>query len=410
MTEQSLTLQTLREAVQDAAALRWRARLQPAGGPGDKVFPPTYEGGTYATESRVVDGKRVPCVLLDSVQSQANRMEMALLEAHREDRIHVPLVEVRFAGGLQEVGTITSLEAPHRLADAILRDSRLGDKRFRDTAEGKVLDTATLANCTALFGLCPTALVFGLWDSTGPRGGLGTKFQRTVVGEIVGVDVEGGVRPSSRIDPLGIQLNAGPLYETADGDWTLDPAGARQDRNKAVKVGKDGKPSEANHGNVTPSLKNEKGQPHHGGVTLGHALQTVVVSLPALRRLRFPLVEADAGRQAAVDLAARTALAALATCAATLSVGKGCDLRSRCLLVPEPGGTAWEIVGSGGQVSPFRLSAEGACKLVRAAVEAATAVGLPWRQAPLVLTPSPGLAALVRKSRDLAMQSSAEQG
>jgi CRISPR-associated protein Csb1 len=419
-----LTLEILQRAVKEGAALRWRARLQPAGGQGDKVFPPTYEGGEYALESRVIDGRRVPCVLLDSVQSQANRMEAALLEAHRTGSIHVPLVEVRFEGDLAEVGVITSLDAPHRLADAILRDSRFEGKRFRETDAGKVLDHASLANCAPLFGICPTALVFGLWDSTGPLGGLGTKFQRAVVGELVGVDIEKGCRPSSRIDPLGIQKNAGPIFRTPQGDLTLDPKEALQVEGKPVlfarkstegkstdvayteKTGAlpdEGRPSKANHGNVTPSLKNEQKQPHHGGVTLDHALHTVVVSLPALRRLRFPL---DGG--VSPDLEARTALAALAVCAATLSVARGCDLRSRCLLVPEPLGAGWELVGADGALTPFTLSADAACALLNSAVAAAIAAKLPWRQEPLILKPSSGLTDLVRKSRELTRQGAAE--
>jgi CRISPR-associated protein Csb1 len=48
-----LTLEGVRSALAgSAAAFRLRLRLEPAGGPGDKVFPPTYEGGRYATEER----------------------------------------------------------------------------------------------------------------------------------------------------------------------------------------------------------------------------------------------------------------------------------------------------------------------------------------------------------------------
>jgi len=77
-----LTLDVVEEAVTGkAAAFRRIVRLQPAGGPGAKVFPPTYEGGKYVTEKRRINGEIVDCVLLDSVQSQANRMELALKEA-----------------------------------------------------------------------------------------------------------------------------------------------------------------------------------------------------------------------------------------------------------------------------------------------------------------------------------------
>jgi CRISPR-associated protein Csb1 len=119
MPEQ-LTLERLRDAVAGtAAAFRCRRTLQPAGGPGDKVFRPTYAGGVYAVEERRTrrqDGTEevVPCVLLDSVQSQANRMEEALQEAADEGRIRIPVIEVRFpdAEFLQPVGRITSLQVP----------------------------------------------------------------------------------------------------------------------------------------------------------------------------------------------------------------------------------------------------------------------------------------------------------
>jgi hypothetical protein len=92
-----MTMEGLRKAVKDTAiAVRCVNDLDPAGGPGDKVFPPTYEGAVYARETRVIDGERLPCVLLDSVQSQANRLEMALLSWHREcpeDSKPFPLVQ-----------------------------------------------------------------------------------------------------------------------------------------------------------------------------------------------------------------------------------------------------------------------------------------------------------------------------
>lgn len=67
---ENLALATLRGAVAgQAAAFRCRRRLQPAGGVGDKVFPPTFAGAVYAIEQRRVSGRDAPvsCVLLDSV-------------------------------------------------------------------------------------------------------------------------------------------------------------------------------------------------------------------------------------------------------------------------------------------------------------------------------------------------------
>lgn len=395
----SLTLADLEKAVQTGAALRRRAVLLPAGGDGEKVFPATYEGGTYATEERVVDGQRVPCVLLDSVASQANRMELALLEAELASAISIPVVEVDFGRvGLAEVGSITALEAPHRIADAILRDSLHEGQRFRDSAIGKAFTNASARNATALFQYCPTALVFGMWDSTGPKGGLGTKIQRAVRSEIVGVGSVAGTRTSSRLDPLQIQLGAGPLFQQGNG-WTLDEAVAdRDDKGRTVKLGKEGKPSEANHGNVKPSLEAGK-----GGVTVSHALQITVLSLPALRRLQFPV---NGELTIPMNEAARTVLAALSLCGAVLSIEQGCDLRSRCHLVPDPEHPAqWEVLDGEGKATAFRLNGSEARALLKESIAKAEAAGLPWAHGRTTLVPSPQMAALVQRSRDLAMQS-----
>ena len=112
----TIDLSTLREAVAGtAAAFRCVTDYQLTGGPGDKVFPPTYEGGKYATEERIdLDtGEMRPCVLPDSVQSQANRMELALLESHRAGRVRLPMVVTRFdQEELIKKFTVTGLEAP----------------------------------------------------------------------------------------------------------------------------------------------------------------------------------------------------------------------------------------------------------------------------------------------------------
>jgi CRISPR-associated protein Csb1 len=81
----------------NAAAFRQITHLMPAGGPASKVFPPTHSGGVYAWEKRRVSKDKVVCtVLLDSVQSQANRMELALLDAYHTKKLMIPLVQIDF--------------------------------------------------------------------------------------------------------------------------------------------------------------------------------------------------------------------------------------------------------------------------------------------------------------------------
>lgn len=396
-----LDLATLQKAVQgSAAAFRCVTDYQPAGGPGDKVFPPTYEGGRYATEERIdpETGDVRQCVLLDSVQSQANRMELALLEAHRQQLVKLPLVVTRFdQEPLLKKFTVTSLEAPHRVADALFRDSLCDGVIFRKSDKGRLLDTAEVRNATGLFGLCPTALVFGLWDSTGPRGGLGAKFQRAMVSEIVGYDAVGGRKTSSRVDPAQILLGAGPIYlrkqdSSTAPSWTLD------DKAGAKKLGKDGKPSEANHGNVTPGIVD-------GGFTISKGVQTTVLSLSALRRLRFPL-NGSSGSAPEVDAVAHTTLAALGLAAATLAQGDG-DLRSRCQLFPQQA-PVWTLLDRPGEEpADYELNAENALTLLNEAIAEAQAAGLPW-EGEIPLTPSDELVELVRRSQELASETGAE--
>ena len=404
-----LNLDYVKEALAgNAAAFRCVTEHQPVGGPGDKVFPPTYEGGAYATELRNINGEEVNCVLLDSVQSQANRMELALLEEWTSGRASLPVITADFTGAdLPKPFRITSLEAPHRAVDALLRDCELDGKMFRQSDTGKRLDTVDVRNATALFELCPTALIFGMWDSTGPRGGLGVKFQRTLVSEIVGFHAQQGKRTSSRLDPAQILSSAGPLYMTRDNNWTLDADEAVKERGNPVRYnrggtsGTPGNPSKANHGNVTPTIAD-------GGFTISKAVQTTVLSLPALRRLRFPISEGGADPQ--VDLAARTALAALALFAAALVREQGADLRSRCLLYPIAP-AVWELLARPGEEPrKFDFPGERARSVYQQAVDEARDAGLPWLEQELVLKPSRQLLALVRQSQVLAAEVTADSG
>src|SRR5206468_3882456 len=169
-----------------------------------------------------------------------------------------------------------------------------------------------------------------------------------IVSEIVGVDAVFGVRTASRLDPLAIEK--GEIYEGPEGDWVVHKDEARKETVTVREDGEDkeveepvvfkrkaadkGRPSEINHSNVPPDYARydwpgqeqtlnvpdplrpgenvRKGNIKVGGVTMDHAEQTTVLSLAALRRLRFP-VGGEISTEA--DHAARTVLAALALAA-----------------------------------------------------------------------------------------------
>jgi CRISPR-associated protein Csb1 len=382
----------IHDLVQHSTALRARTVLAPAGGDGDKIFPPTYEGGKYATEVRRIAGEEVACVLVDSVQSQANRFEAALQDAIERGRLRIPHIVVRFPDEVaQELGPVTSLTAPHRCYDAILRDSQLAEIPFPQSEVGSALATARPANATALYCYCPTVLVFGGWDSTGARGGMGAKFTRAVSSEIVGIGATGGVRTSSRIDPLGIRSEVAVYIEGDDRTaWRI-----ASDGDKGAK-----RPSEIVHGNIPPTIL-EAG----GGVTVDRVEQTWVLSLPALRRYRFPVNDAYEDER---DIAARSTLVALALVARALSRQDGLFLRSRCQLIRVPGGSALEAIAPDGSTQELEDPIpERAIEVLEQVVDAAAGHGLEWKTAPVELEAQERLVELVRRSFELAPKSGA---
>ena len=396
-----LTIERLTDAVAGGAvALRSIMRLQPADGPGGKVFPPTFNVAAtaenkYAIEERQVGDQVVTTVLLDSVASQANRAELALLGGWEAKDLEFPVPYVDFTGepDLADLGRITVLEAPHRFADAIFRDSLLGGTLFRLSDIGQKITEARPGNATDMFRYAPTALLFGQWDSTGPKGGLGSKFQRAYVSEIVGLDAKIGRKVGSRIDPLQIERDAAVVYEHADPQqrWTLDAAEAAQEKGKPKLAGADGRPSEINHGNIPPLIDAQA-----GGVTISEARQTAVLSLAALRRLRF------AGESRDAEVAARTAVAALGVAAIAFGYEADHDLRSRCLLIPQHSPVV-EMVGRDGE-SPEEIGVdrESAAQLLSEAAAHAARSGIAWEKAEIALTPAPKLVELLRRSREVS--------
>jgi CRISPR-associated protein Csb1 len=248
-----------------------------------------------------------------------------------------------------------------------------------------------------------------MWDSHGARGGLGEKFQRALVSEIIGIGAtvtEDNRRPASRVDPLLVVAGESlPIKENPDGTWSPVDKGTGDSRLSNVGLG-----------NVTPSLKvppnkrkDYESEYNHGGVTVQFARQITVLSLPALRRLRFPVANVSAEEQAKANVEARTTLAALGLAAVARQWSAGFSLRSRCDLVPR-GGLVLNLL-TAGHSDPFTLSIEEASTLVYDASDAARRCGLPWptgaseaqwENGRLNLTPMKELAEAVTKSRKLA--------
>jgi len=414
-----MDISALSRMVSEDAALRRRQTLQPLEGKGGKIFPPTYPGEgrnappRHVYERRRLNGADVWCVLVDSVQSQANRLEECLLVGIA-DGVPIPYVAVDFSGvrpPLEGIKQITSLDAPHRVYDAILRDSLLGDEPFMKSVAGQRLAKAKAEDASALLEISPTALLFGAWHSTGEGGGLGAKFARCLISEIVAIDAPvedfvvnqrtgetevrtSGRRPGSRIDPAGI-LREVKIYRSADNesDWTPYEEKAAKDKSgKAIlypaKKGQPGRPAVINHGNVKPSL-----QPL--GITCDYLEHSFVLSFAGLRRLRFGGGEKDA--------AGRTLIAALGLVALAEQDARGYALRSRCDLVCD-GRADLELVHPDGATEAKALDRNTARELYAAAFKAARGAGFNLSAEPLVLMPQDKLVEIVRQSQKLALE------
>lgn len=394
----------LEDLAKNASAIRRILRLLPIGGDGSYVAPPTYLDGknnaVHVFETRRIGGKDTPCVLLDSVQSQANRLEEALDEA---PDIRLPSVYVDFTDdeAVDDLGRVSSLKAPHRIFDAIIRDSTLDGVDFPASSVGEQVNSATPQNATALLQYSPTTLVFGGWNSTGDKGGSGRKFQRCIVSEIIGVDVptrsytdrnqqevvvSKSRKPASRIDPLAIEKVEIYKSKTHRSDWRMEKFDG-SDKSK---------PSDVNHGNIAPSIIDH-------GVTMDYAIQTTTITLAGLRRLSFP----DSGHAQSDErnAAAWTVLASLALCAITKQAASGYSLRSRCdLYCPDSKLNEFEIIQNDGQVRTEQITDADAVALFNAAVENAKNAGLPWDDEPKRLVPQAKLVDLVKKSRAKKLQ------
>ncbi len=388
--------------VDNASAIRRIRKLQPVGGQGDYISPPTYldnEKPTHVFETRRINNNNITCVLLDSVQSQANRFEEALLAGISSDEFQIPNVMVDFQKtSVPDIGVISTLSAPHRIFDAILRDSELNGESFLDSEIGKAVENSNSTNATDLFRYSPTTLIFGGWNSTGKRGGNGNKFQRCIVSEIIGVNVPvqrfndtsgieqiipSGKKSSSRLDPLEIEKMDIFRPKTIKSDWSLS-----KDEYYNTKT----KPSEVNHGNIPPMIVEQ-------GVTMDYAKQVTTITLAGLRRLHFP--NCDNNEEKERNVSAWMTLTSIALCAITQQDKMGYSLRSRCDLCQEKNNIGFEVIYSDGDIKEIEITHSDAKSLLKGSVSLAKEKGLEWESQPVKLTPKEKIVDLIVKSRNI---------
>lgn len=197
-----------------------RAPLRPILG---STFQPTgFPDLGAATFTRFVGAERVPSVLVESVQSMANRLESVAWDEATDE----PVAEVRglpyvrvVRSGSGEFLTSSRLEA-HRLASPYVHMSTLdGQAMFGEigTRLKLVKDTPhdRRAMARAVAGLDPFCLVHGVFFSHKDWWGQ-PKFPRAVSGVIEAHDVERAISGGRKSDRVRLGLD-GDKGATAEG-------------------------------------------------------------------------------------------------------------------------------------------------------------------------------------------------
>ncbi len=330
-------------------------RLRPAGGMHTAVAPAKYLQGTgssaksvYVYERRFLDGAARHTVLIDSKQSQLNRLEAELDRARQDGHpqlSRLPHVQVTYGEG-EAAQTYTDLVLPHRVYDAHVRAGTVDGVPTTQTELYRSVRDASPADARALLDVSPITLVLGGWDSS--RRSRQGRWRSALVGEIVGF-VPGvglaaeaipdpGRRGGARIDPVGMQMQVPgtALKQMAEAQRSELSASNFAKVSKQADGAKD-KPvgaAELGFGGIPPALSSL------GGVACEPILRTHVLSFAALRQIRF-----GAGPEG--DAACRALLAALALAGLARSDAELC-LRANCDLV-EDGATAMTLDQRGGR-------------------------------------------------------------
>lgn len=308
----SLSPETINAWTDDAqgpVALHLKQKLVPVEGEGGVIFPPTYADIGYNIDT-LSDGTKV--ALIDSVGSQANRMEPIFKREPYSEL--VPQIEIKY-GNQNDQKSVSIFEVGHRLGDALIRSSELGNK-----AKEAFESFLNSGDASALAKLAPTSLVFGVWDSRDTQ----AKLPRIVQSVIRAWD----------IDTLTRSAQYNPAL-----DYAALEVFSEEDKQKAE--GKKESPL-AQRGFVHVPATGS-----HGGVrTHGTIERDVTVNLVALHQL--------GGDNAQV---LRRYILGLSLVAATAPLDP--FLRQGCLLVPDvETQPQWKLVKRDGTLQEVDLTAD----------------------------------------------------
>lgn len=297
------------------SALSSTTPLRPAAGPHAAIAPAKYvaqrgSDATYVYETRFIDDEPLRTVLIDSSQSQSNRIEQALHLAVLDGNqvlARVPRVRVTYErDGVSEQYTDWTL--PHRAFDAHVRAGTIDGMPTTDHPRYRAARDSNPLDASALFSLSPVSLVLGSWDAS--RKSRQGRWPSALTGEIIGVVADQGGPESSltkggaRVDPVGMQtqLDGQTLQSLAEAQRSELSSSKYSDIVAKAQKLKDKDTMSASalgFGGLPPKLA------QLGGVSCRGITRARVLSFATLRQIRF-----GAGPEG--DAACRAVLAALA--------------------------------------------------------------------------------------------------
>lgn len=376
----TITLQHLLDACSPggASVLTSVTPLEPAAGPHASVAPAKFLEGkgrtakpVFAYERRFWDGEAVTAVLIDSKQSQSNRLEAAVSAAIADQDpvlARTPRIELHFERAGKEI-VYSDIDLPHRAFDGQIRAGTINGEPATAAQEYRELRNATVADARPLLERSPITLLLGGWDAS--RKTHAGRYRSLLVGEIIGIlsdqgrdpEVNQSKRGGARIDPLGARIQLDQAEREAIADVQKSEL---SDKAYTNSYGQGGKSSSLGLGGIPPSLE------QLGGVTCRAIIRSHVLSFAALRALRFdsPTSEGDVACRA---LLAALALNGLARSDAELLLRANCDL-------VEAGPAVVTLDKRHGQKENFEpLSIDQAQDLLSAAIDyAVQAANLNW--------------------------------
>ncbi|MDE0525477.1 MAG: type I-U CRISPR-associated RAMP protein Csb1/Cas7u [Thaumarchaeota archaeon] len=305
----------------DVSALVLRENLIPVEGKEAPFFPPTFAGSSSEDVPYCIDvmkdGTRV--CLIDTVGSQANRMEPIFMQAPYDKLIP----QITINAGQDKINLC---KVGHRAADAFLRNSSIsGDIKKALVNMQEKNDALGLAK------IAPTSLVFGMWDSRDTQ----VKTPRIVSSVIRAYDIDLLSRSAQYFPPVDYR------EDTMLGEY-------KNKREKDVR-------SELGY-NEIPSTNT------HGGI-IAHGVirRDVVVNFAALRKIR----SADSDQTATLQ---KYILGLSLVAASSI---KEWDLRQGCLLTRDPSSeeSGWESVRPDGKRNTMNIEHDEVLKYAQKAAD-----------------------------------------